>query len=298
MAGCAATAAHLRPVGNAAPPRPTSFDAVTSSITPAGPIGSALRSARSRRTPGTRRGTSGRRDPPGRAGGARGRRPGAQLAGIADVGGERGRQADGREHAGDVVGPADAAPDVGLGRRAGRGHEHRRRPLALPEARAAQPGRVLVAGRRARRSEPRLELIADPLRAQQPAREVVADVGDDRRARRRRQQRVERRDAVRLRGRDGEPLADVVQGAAADPADARGHGLERRQQQVAPCPRVVAAVREVAVGRDVRSPPFQPDRGGPISGSSAASIAARSSGVAEGPTTWRSIGPSVRRSRW
>ena len=45
VAGCAATAAHLRPVGNAAPPRPTSFDAVTSSITAAGPSSMAARSA-------------------------------------------------------------------------------------------------------------------------------------------------------------------------------------------------------------------------------------------------------------
>ncbi|CAB4806073.1 unannotated protein [freshwater metagenome] len=44
-AGCEATAAHFLPVGKAAPPRPTSREAVTSSITAAGPMSSARRSA-------------------------------------------------------------------------------------------------------------------------------------------------------------------------------------------------------------------------------------------------------------
>ena len=138
-----------------------------------------------------------------------------------------------------------------LGGRPGRGDEDRRRPLALPEARAAEPRRVLVPRRLARWPEPLPQLIADPLRAQEPAREVVADVGDDRRPRRRRQQGVERGDAVRLGRRDGEPLRHVVQGPAADPADPRRRGFERRQQQVAPCPSVVTAVRDVAVRRGV-----------------------------------------------
>ena len=41
VAGWAATAAHLRPVGKAAPPRPMSFEAVTSSMTAAGPMSTA-----------------------------------------------------------------------------------------------------------------------------------------------------------------------------------------------------------------------------------------------------------------
>jgi hypothetical protein len=40
-----ATASHLRPVGKAAPPRPTSLASVSSRITAAGPMSSALRSA-------------------------------------------------------------------------------------------------------------------------------------------------------------------------------------------------------------------------------------------------------------
>ena len=45
FAGWAATAAHFRPVGKAAPPRPMSFDAVTSAMTPSGPRWSARWSA-------------------------------------------------------------------------------------------------------------------------------------------------------------------------------------------------------------------------------------------------------------
>src|SRR5215207_4538531 len=44
-----------------------------------------------------------------------------------------------------------------------------------------------------------------------------------------------------------------------------------------------------------RVPPAHPDCAGPIRGSSTASIAARSSGVAAGPTTWRSIGAECNR---
>ena len=138
------------------------------------------------------------------------------------------------------VGPADVTSTAGA-----RSH--------WPRHGLRSQRRVLVARRLARRSEPRPQLIADPLRAEQPAREVVADVGDDRRPRRRRQQRVERGDAVRLGRRHGEPLRDVVERAATDPALARRRGLERREQQVASRPRVVPAVGDVALGRDVAS---------------------------------------------
>ena len=47
--------------------------------------------------------------------------------------------------------------------------------------------------------------------------------------------RVERRDPVRLRRRHGQALADVIQRAFADPADARLRGMECGQQQVPRC---------------------------------------------------------------
>ena len=45
---------------------------------------------------------------------------------------------------------------------------------------------------------------------------------------------IERRHAVRLGGRHRQALADVVERAFADPADAALNGVQRRQEQVAP----------------------------------------------------------------
>ncbi len=45
-AACAATADHFRPVGKAAPPRPTSFASLSSLITASAPMASAWWSAR------------------------------------------------------------------------------------------------------------------------------------------------------------------------------------------------------------------------------------------------------------
>ena len=63
------------------------------------------------------------------------------------------------------------------------------------------------------------------------------------------EQRVERGDAVRLGGRDGEAPADVVQGAAGDPALVLLDRLEGRQQEVAPRPGRVPAVGHVPLAR-------------------------------------------------
>src|SRR5205085_10591707 len=79
------------------------------------------------------------------------------------------------------------------------------------------------------------------LRALQPAREVVADVDDARRARLEREHVVEARDAVRLRRRHAQATADVRERAFADPADAPLHRAQRRQEQVALVARLVAA---------------------------------------------------------
>src|SRR4029078_1871521 len=70
--------------------------------------------------------------------------------------------------------------------------------LAQPETWRALPAHPPVAGRLAFRADRARETRADRLRAQELARDVVADVRDGRRLRRRREQRVERRDAVRL----------------------------------------------------------------------------------------------------
>ena len=71
------------------------------------------------------------------------------------------------------------------------------------------------------------------LGAGEPAREVGADVKDVRGPLLEREQRVEARDAVRIRGRHLEPARRVAERALADPADAALCGAKRRQQQVA-----------------------------------------------------------------
>jgi hypothetical protein len=60
------------------------------------------------------------------------------------------------------------------------------------------------------RADGLLEVGDELLRAARDARDVGADVGDDRRLRLEREQRVERGDAVGLGRRDREPLAEYV----------------------------------------------------------------------------------------
>ena len=151
------------------------------------------------------------------------------------------------------------AEAVGERGRVGRRHRHRPRrlagdrqqrggrPLALAEARAAQPGRATVGARGARRSEPRFHGRAQLLGPGQAAGDVVADVGHDRRPGRGRQQRVERGHAVGLGRRHGQPAADVAQRGLADVADAVLQRVQRRQQQVAMLARGMAAVGDVAL---------------------------------------------------
>ena len=121
----------------------------------------------------------------------------------------------------------------------------------------ARPSRIgSPAGPRAR-----VEVRAQLFRAGQPAGDVVADVGHHRRPRVRREERVEGRDAVRLGRRDGQPLADVVEGRRADPADPRLDGVQGRQELRAAGAGRVAAARGVPVdGRIAR--PADPARFG------------------------------------
>ena len=96
-----------------------------------------------------------------------------------------------------------------------------------------------VAGRLAGRAERALEGGAGLLGAGQPAGDVVADVGHERRSLLRGEQGVERGDAVRLGRRHGQAAADVAEGRLADPADPCLHRVECRQQEVASAPRPV-----------------------------------------------------------
>ncbi len=162
--------------------------------------------------------------------------------------GRRGRRRLGRRPAVEDLDHAAGVDErqLALDRRvAGLGEQRRRRPVALPQARAAQPrGAVDVAVLGA---EALLQLGDERLRAGAAAGDVVADVDDARRALLGREERVEGRHAVDVGRRHGQALGDVVQAARADPPGALVQRVQRRQQHVALRARGVAAVGGVAV---------------------------------------------------
>ena len=69
-----------------------------------------------------------------------------------------------------------------------------------------------------------------------PARDVLADVHDARRTRLEGEERVEGRDPVGVGGRHGQPAAELVEAAGADPADPLLQRPERGQQEMAASP--------------------------------------------------------------
>ena len=207
-----ATASHLRPVGNAAPPRPRSFASSTS-------LQDGVRPHVERRAQRLV---------------AAVRAVAVELVGVGDADAAQQPHLEGRRPAGRAGG--------GMRRRVAAA-EHVGDPSAVTGATGSSCGispawSTITAG--ARSHTPRhglssqiawplpgcwpsgptlaLELGDEVLRAARDARDVGAHVRDDRRLGLEREQRVERRDAVRLRRRDREPLADVVERAAADPA--------------------------------------------------------------------------------
>ena len=100
---------------------------------------------------------------------------------------------------------------------------------ARAHARARKPGHGIgPAGGAQHFLEERRDLVG----SRHPADDIVAGMDDDRRARLGREQRVEAGDAVRLGGREPEPLANVIESAFADPADRVDEGVERGQQEV------------------------------------------------------------------
>src|SRR5205085_2544605 len=105
-----------------------------------------------------------------------------------------------------------------------------------------------VPGRLAGRAHGALELCDELVAAAAHAGDVRADVGHDRRPRLECEEGVEAGDAVGLGRGDREPAADIAERAGADPADPRLHGVQHRQEQVAPAAGGVAADGEPAVG--------------------------------------------------
>ena len=210
----AATACHLRPVGNAAPPRPTRprLDAPRAT-TPVGPeLDRRAQRRRSRRARGSRRGWRGRRRPTRRSSTSAGSPRLAAPTGASPAPSDRG-----------VASGVAPASDR---RRAAGARSHRPRH-GLGE-------RVAALGRQPRAAT------ASPTRAG----EVVAHV-DDPRAGAARARTARRSEATPYAsaGATASRRHDLVEAARADPARrGRCSGVQRRQQQVAP-------VRGVAVRR-------------------------------------------------
>ena len=114
-----------------------------------------------------------------------------------------------------------------------RRHQHGGRSLALAQAWAAHPpssARFAIASRPHDPFETRAEIA----RALGLAGDIVTDPGYNRRGLLEREHIVERRNAVGFRRGHFEPLAGIVQRAAADPADTPVDCMEDRKQQVAP----------------------------------------------------------------
>ncbi len=128
--------------------------------------------------------------------------------------------------------------------------QRRRAAITLAKARAALPGQAGAVGLGLSTfwAEPALQLLAEPVGSVHLASQVVTDVDYGRAGRAGTEERIERRDAVGLGRRDGEPGADVIERARADPADPLLHGMQHGQQQVPPTPGGVAAKRAVTVG--------------------------------------------------
>ncbi len=113
-------------------------------------------------------------------------------------------------------------------------HERGRRAVALPEAGTAIPGRRAVVRELTLGAEALLDLRDQVVGADALAGDVLAHVDDTGRPRLDREHRVEGRDAVDVCRRKGEPAAELVEAAGADPSDPLLERPECRQQQVAP----------------------------------------------------------------
>ena len=137
-----------------------------------------------------------------------------------------------------------------------------RRQLAQAQAWAAQPADPAVPCGGAGRSQRPHQVRAYLLGASKPARDVVADVGHGGRTRLRRKHRVEGGDAIRLGGRHGQALADVVQAGLRDLADAILEGMECGEKEIPSSARRVSAARHVPVEAGVPIAPGPAGFGG------------------------------------
>ncbi len=154
--------------------------------------------------------------------------------------------------------------DAALGRITRAHDERRRRPFALPQARAAHPGRVTAGRRRALGPERRRQRLAERLGPAHAAGDVVAHVGHGSGPRCGRKQVVEGEHPPRLGRRHDQPLADVVHRATADPADAVLDGVEGGQQEMALLlRRRHPATRRAAVALDIPGAALPAGAGGP-----------------------------------
>ena len=236
--------ATSRPVGNAAPPRPKSFASLTAWITPSAPepdrgaerLVAAVGAVVVDRTWDRRRRPA--------SGGADDSRPsGASVCG-APIPPAHTTVESGATIASMVARVASPSATSG---RPGSLREDGRRLLAHPETWRSDPGPA--AGVRPFGRGFARQLLAEGEPTRPAAREVVTDMDDVRRSLLDAEHRVERRHAVGVGGRDGQPLGYVVETAPADPPHAALERVQGRQQEVALVARLTTSAYDPEVAR-------------------------------------------------
>ena len=129
----------------------------------------------------------------------------------------------------------------------GRGDQCCGSALAQTQTLAAKPDRASAGARGTCGTKRAFQFGTKFVRATRDTRNVITDVGYDRRTGLERKHSIERRHAMNFRGSNVQPQRDIVESAGADPADAVLDRVEHGQKTMPPA-RGVAVERRARVG--------------------------------------------------